>query len=269
MKHFLINPSIESIDKSEIEKIRDEKELIEKELYEKRLQKNNEKLRQLGQLNHTHGRVVITVDVEGKNSHTFSNGQKIYIGREFNNLNKRETAPVNAFVISGENIEKGAEILVHHNAIIESHRIYNYNDDELDVKYYSIPETQCYLWKGKDGKWNPMKNFATGLRLFMPYKGNLVGVEPTLIPDVLYITSGEYKGKVAHTLRACDYEIIYMGESGTEERIIRIRHYEKEFNEKEEIVGISNILTKKVLSGEILVGLSKSDAKFVNFDKNK
>ena len=61
------------------------------------------------------GRVVISVDLESKNSHTFSDGTKIRLEREYNNLNQRETKPVNAIVIDGEDIESGSQILIHPN----------------------------------------------------------------------------------------------------------------------------------------------------------
>ena len=59
------------------------------------------------------GRVIISVDHEKKNSHTFEDGTTIRLERDWNNLNRRETQPVNAIVIDGEGIKDGAEILIH------------------------------------------------------------------------------------------------------------------------------------------------------------
>jgi len=101
--------------------------------------------------------------------------------------------------------------------------------------------------------------------VFEPYKGPIVGIEPKQIKNVLYITSGELKGKVVHTLKACDYEVIFMGNNGYEERIIRCRHFENEINEREEIIAIDPILTKKTLKSELLVGISPKDAKYIIF----
>jgi hypothetical protein len=224
-----------------------------------------EKLKEKVELKHTNGRVIISIDTEGKNSHTFSNGSKIYIGRQFNNLNRRETEPVNAIVISGEGINQGAEILIHPNAIIDSNKIFSFKEDISDVKYYSIPKEQCYIWKDENGEWKPFYGFVTALRVFEEYKGLLVGVEHKLIPNVLYITSGNLKGKVVHTLKACDYEIIFMGTNGVEERVIRCRHFENEVNDREEIILIDADLTKKVKNNELLIGLSSSNAKKLNF----
>jgi hypothetical protein len=81
----------------------------------------------------------------------------------------------------------------------------------------------------------------------------------------LYITSGNLTGKVVHTLKACDYEIIYMGTKGFEERIIRCRHFEDEINEREEIIAIDRELTKRVSRGDLLIGISSFDAKSIIF----
>lgn len=217
-------------------------------------------------LKHIEGRVVCSVDLEMKNSHRFSDGTTIRLERQYNNFNKRETEPVNGFVISAENIPIGSEILIHHNSLHDVNRIYNYQalsgaEVSSSTKYYSIPETECFAWRNKDGKLMPMKNFAFALRVFEPYNGILEGIQPKLVKEVLYITTGEMKGLVCHVLKASDYEIVFQGQEGREERIIRCRHFEDEANEREEIVAISNSLTRKVNDGKLLVGLSVSDAK--------
>jgi hypothetical protein len=104
----------------------------------------------------------------------------------------------------------------------------------------------------------PLKGFATGLRVFIPYKGVIEGIPNEQIKNVLYITSGEFKGKVVHTLKACDYEIIFIGTKGVEERIIRCRHFEDECNEREEIVCVDQYLTDKVNKAELLIGISEN-----------
>lgn len=263
-KHFvfiedqsLTKKEIEQIEKTRQKKLRDHAKKIDK--------LNKKKVKELPDLKHVFGRVVISIDLEGKNSHTFNDGTKLYIGRQFNNLNRRETEPVNAFVVSGDEIPKGAEILIHPNAIHDSNKIFNFTSDISDVKYYSIPESQCYLWREGEGEWQPLKNFVTAFRVYEEYKGPIVGIENTQIKNVLYITSGHLKGKVVHTLKACDYEIIYMGSKGYEERIIRCRHFENEVNEREEVVAVDKDLTKKVLNGDLLIGISPSTAKSIIF----
>ena len=263
-KHFvfiedkvLTKREINSIEKNSQKKIRDHANKI--------LEKNKSKIKEKIDLKHTKGRIIISIDLEAKNSHTFEDGSKIYIGRQFNNLNRRETEPVNAYVIDAENMPNGAEVLIHPNAIIDSNKIFGFNDSATDVRYYSIPETHCFLWKIEDEDWKPITGFATGLRVFEEYKGTMVGIEHTQIKNVLYITSGKLNKKVVHTLKACDYEVIFMGKNGTEERVIRCRHFDNEDNEREEIVAIDSILTDKVIKGNLLVGVSSSDAKSIIF----
>jgi hypothetical protein len=253
------------LSKEEIAEIEQDRQKKLKEHSKKVLKKNEQKLKELPDLRHVHGRVIITIDLEGKNSHTFASGEKIYIGRQFNNLNRRETEPVNAIVVSGEGIEKGAEILIHPNAIQPSNKIFDYNEDDSDVKYYSIREADCFFWKDMHGEWLPLTGFVTALRVYEPYNGSLVGIEPKKIKNVLYICSGELSGKVVRTLNACDYEIIFMGSNGQEERIIRCRHFEGEINEREEIVGIDENLTNLVHERELLIGNSPSNAKYLIF----
>lgn len=210
------------------------------------------------------GRVVIKIDIEKKNTHAFADGTVIRLERQYNNLNRRETEPVNATVIDGEVTKVGAEILIHPNAINESNRIYNYKGltEELsnDIRYYSIPEEQCFAWLN-GSEWLPLRGFAFALRVYKPYNGSLVGIEPTIVKDVLYITTGELKGSVVHTLKASDYTIIFQDINGREGRLIRCRHFEDEEHEREEIVAISHYLTNQVENGELIVGILPTTAK--------
>lgn len=219
------------------------------------------------QLQAVEGKVIISVDLESKNSHTFSDGTKIRLERQWNNLNKRETHPVNATVIDGDGIKSGSQILIHPNMTHETYRIYDYTPlsgivEGSDIKYYSIPEEQCYAWL--DGEeWKPLSNFDFGLRVFVPYNGFIQGIEPSLIKDVLYVTTGEFKGKVVHTLKACDYEVIFQGTNGQEDRLIRFRHFPNIDHEREEVIAVDDYLTDKVNSGELLVGLTPTNAKTI------
>jgi hypothetical protein len=217
------------------------------------------------ELKHVKDRVIIKVDVESKNSHKFENGQTIRLERKYNEFNRRITEPTNAEVISAENIPKGSEILIGHNALHDVNRIFNYaqlsgNVEGSDIRYYSIPEMECFAWRDADGSLKPMKNYAFGLRVYEPYKGFLEGIEPTLIENVLYITTGKLSGNICRTLKASDYEIIFQGQNGKEDHIIRCRHYEDECNDREEILAIDNWLTEKLNNGELLIGLTPSKA---------
>lgn len=220
-------------------------------------------------LKHVEGKVIIEIDIESKNWHTFANGLKIRLERQYENLNRRITEPVNATVISAKDIPAGVEILIHPNAIIESNRIYNYKKltgENADIQYYSIREDQCFLWRDEDDNWQPLPPYETALRIFKPYEGILLGIEPTLIKDVLYVTSGELKGKCVHTLKSCDYEVVFQDVTGREGRIIRFRPNGDEKHKREpEAVAISHEITDKVNEGMYYVGLTKSDCKTIMY----
>ncbi len=221
------------------------------------------------ELKHRPGRVVVLVDLEKKNSHTFEDGTTIRLERDYNNFNNREVKPVNAIVVSAEHIPTGAEVLITHNATHEVNRIYDYKnlsgeDIASDNKYFSLPEGDCFLWRFDNGEWQPCPPYETALRIFEPYKGLLEGIEPKLKKELLYVTSGEYSGQVVRTLKACDYEIVFQNEKGREERIIRFRPNGDEKTKRDpEAIAIDHILTAMVDSGELLVGLSTKDCKAI------
>lgn len=211
------------------------------------------------------GRVIIALDTEGKNFHTFSNGTKIRLERQWNNLDRVHTQPVNAIVIDAENIPKGAEVLCHHNSSHESYRIYNYKSlsgEEIadSVKYYSVPDYDCFVWRNGE-EWQPLEGFALGLRVFEPIKTQFYGIAHKQFKDTLYIYTGEYKGKVCHTLRAADFSIKFQ-HKGQEKILIRCRpNGDAKTKREREIIAINHELTEKVLSGEVYVGLTVTDAK--------
>lgn len=211
-------------------------------------------------------RILIKVDTEQKNYHTFEDGTTIRLERGYNNLDGQYTNQVLGTVLGGENIPIGSDILFHFNSIHESNEVFDHHEltnEEIEnkIKIYSIPENECFLWKEKDSEdWKTLSGFVTAMRVFEPYKGVLEGVEPKKVKNILYITSGKLKGKVVHTLKACDYCIIFRGTKGIDEFIIRTRHYDYP-HEREEITAIDHNLTKKVKNGELLVGYFISDCK--------
>ena len=210
-------------------------------------------------------RVIIKVDLESKNSHTFKDGTKIKLERVYDNFNMRYVKPVNAEVVDAKDIPAGAEILIHHNATHDTYKIFNYQrpttEASSDIQYFSIPIEECFMWReGKGSIWNALNNFVTALRIFKPYNGMLQGIEPEVMNNKLYITSGELKGRVVNTVISSDYEIIYQNDDGTEGRIIRLRYF-PDGNDRNEIIAINDNMTELVESGELLVGYNKSDAK--------
>lgn len=218
-------------------------------------------------LTHVAGRVIISCDLEKKNWHTFSDGTKIRRERQFNELNRRISEPVNAVCISGENIPNGVEILIHPNAICATNEIHNFarisgDQTSSDIKYYSISEDQCFIYKDEQGNWMPLPPFETALRVFEPYNGILQGIEPKQLKNTLFVTSGELAGKVVKTVVAADYEIIFQDSNGRESRIIRFRPFgDPKTGKEEEAIAILNDETEKVLNGELLIGIEIKDAK--------
>lgn len=246
------------------------------------------------------GRVVVEVDITKKDSYEFGNGQKIIMFRNTNNFDRRYTQPVNGIVISASEIPKGSEVLLEHNSCHPTNEIFDYNDDEPNIKYYSVPEMEVYVWRyvkdlhyglksKKDAtleeletqfalntnipteyleQWHPAKYYAIGERVFKPYKGSLVGIEPERIKNTLLIKTGEFKNKIVHTLANSDYVIIYQDTDGKPNEILTVFHVENEeeldnprISSKEEIVAIDMGLTEQWLNGELLTGLTANDCK--------
>lgn len=269
-KHFIINENKAPLSKDAIKAIATDKEQILKDAYDKNRILTTQRMRLwMANLKHTENRIIILIDLNYKDSHTFESGQKIYVGRRFNNLNVRETNPVNAIVISGEDIPKGAEILIHPHGICDTNKINGYESISAEqgnsVRYYSIEVTSAFLWRIGDEDWEPLKGFATALRVFKPYTGIIENILPTKMKDILYITSGYLKGKVCNTLKAADYEIVFMDKNGQENRIIRLRNFEGEHpNDREEVTVIRHDLTEQLKEDKLLIGLSEIDCKKLN-----
>lgn len=263
-KKYFVFDSGERLTKEEKEKIRVQDELLANKLYTQQRESDIKKLSEEDGLRHVDGKVVIKIDLDGKDSWTFESGLKIEYRRRFDNLNQREVSPVNAIVISGEGIIKNSEILIHPNAIHDSSRIFDYKDSNDRIRYYSIHSDMCFAWH--DGKeWLPLEPYDFALRIFEPYKGFLIGIEPKQLPDTLYVTTGKLKGTVVKTLKACDYEIVFMDKNGREGNLIRFRPFGDKKNKREEeaIAGL-HYLTDKVNKGELLVGREVKDAKPLN-----
>jgi hypothetical protein len=262
-KYFVVNPSIQLQDKNLINKLRQENEIVLAEGFSKKREADINKLSQEDNLRHIEGRVVVKVDMDGKDSWTFEDGNKIEYKRRFNNLNRSQTEPINAIVISGEGLKKGAEILVHFNAIHDSNRIFDYKDHNESIQYYSIHNDMCFAWFDEDEKeWKAIEPYQLALRVFQPYDGIITGIEPKKIKDVLYVLHGKLKGKVCKTIVASDYEVVAQGRNGRELSLIRFRPFGDAKNKREEeTIAILEDLTDKVLSGGLLIGITTTNCK--------
>lgn len=215
----------------------------------------------------TYKRLFVRVDLNYKNSHAFTGGETISLKRDNDNFNRRETQPVNGIVIHSAIIPSGAEVLMHHNSTHPTYEIFDFK--ELDgeyiagtERYFSIPETECFAWRIGDNEWNPAPGFELGLRIFQPYEGAISGILPKQIKNKLYITSGDYKGKVAMTKGNCDYQIVFQNLSGREDSIIRLRNFPNDPTHiRNEIVAIDHETTDRIINGDFLIGLSPTNCK--------
>jgi hypothetical protein len=267
-KYFIIGGKTE-LSKEEIDGIRQREEAVLHGMDIKSDVKSKSKLEEEDNLIHVQGRIVCKLDSDYKNFYKFQSGLVIRRERKYNEFNRRITQPVNCVVISGDGIPKNAEILVEHNALHETNRINDYkNSFELEdsdrIRYYSISTAECFAWRIDDGPWTPIESFEFALRLFVPYKGPLVGVEPKQVKDTLYVTSGEFKGKVVRTLKGCDYEIIYSEKLGVEGNLICFRPNGDGKNLEPEAIAILGAETKQVMKGELLIGYEIKNAKLLN-----
>ncbi len=261
-KHFIINTEVSHLSKEDVEQIEGKKISVTSERWANREKKAKEAFEQECNLKHTFGRVVIVIDIEEKNYHTFSDGTKIRRERQFNEFNRRITQPVNATVISGENIPKGSEILISHNAVHDTNRIFSYKSSSPDIQYFSIPEYDCFAWRDTDGELKPMKNYDFALRVFKPYQGMIIGQPPTEIKDTLYVTTGKLKGNVVKTLIGSDYVVIYQNTDGKEGQLIRFRPFgDPDSKREEEAIALLNEFTENVEHGKLLIGITTKDCK--------
>lgn len=219
---------------------------------------------------HREGRVVVKVDTKSKDSHTFESGLTIRRERKFNDFNRRITQPTNSWVISGEGIPKGAELLVEHNAFHETNRINDYKNtfesEESDrVRYFSLETRECYAWRVGAGDWTPIYPYEFALRVIKPYKGKLHNIEPEVLKDTLYVVSGDLKGNVVKTLKGCDYQLVFQELNGREGNLICFRpNGDSKLKMEEEAIAILHKETEQVNSGELLIGYEVKDAKKLN-----
>lgn len=266
-KHFIITPNQIPVSKKAINESRREQEGLLRSNSDVLTKKGEEKLQEEDNLIHVEGRIVVKVDMELKNFHRFEGGITIRRERAFNEFNRRITQPVNCIVISGEGIPKGAEMLVEHNALHETNRINDYKntfeqEDSDRIRYFSVELYECYAWRMDAGDWQSIPPFDFGLRLFKPYEGAIMGIEPEQLKDVLYVTSGELKGNVVKTLVSCDYEIIYQDVDGREGHLVCFRPFgDSKRGLDEEAIAILHDETGNVNNGKLLIGYSLKDAK--------
>lgn len=268
-KYFIIDESVKFSSKKIVEQLEKQGQDASNKIWGKREDAAEKTIQIDPPFEAPIGRVIIKVDIEYKNQAAF-NGGTIRLERQFNELNRRLTEPVNAIVVNSHTIPTGAEVIIHHNALHETNKINDCEDlieGEVspDIKYFSIKENECFLWRKDNKQWQPCTNFDTALRVFIPYNGILEGIEPTKIKDVLYVTSGNYKGLVVATIKACDFELVFNDGGGKEHRIIRFRpNGDKDNQREEEAIAVLDDMTQKVNKGELLIGLNPNECTKIN-----
>lgn len=264
-KYFQVNPTVSYSSKEDISIMESGMQKLKISDDEKNEKLAESVLAEKDTLKCVYGKVIIKINTDYKNSHTFTDGVKIRRERQFNDFNRRVTEPVNAIVIDAENIPKEAEILIHPNEICDTNRIFGYKDKSPYIKYYSIQHEQCFLWKDENGAWNPLPPYETAVRIYKPYEGIMQDIPPTIIKDTLWVTSGEYKNKSVKTLKAVDYVVVFQDTNGREGQVIRFRpNGGKEIGREPEAIAIMKDLTELVLNGDVLIGIDEKNAKKLN-----
>lgn len=212
------------------------------------------------------GRLVIAVNPQVKDSHTFASGDKIHILRDRDNFDRRYTQPTQAVLISATHeIPAMSEVLIHHNAVDDVNRLFAIEipDDHETLRYhkmYSVFEADVFAWKDSLGLWHGCNNYSLGLRVFQPYKhGRVQGIPPTKLKNVLYALTGTLKDKAVHVLPYSDYQLSFM-HGGQLINLIRFRHFEDESAEREEVLAINLRLTQQVHDDTLLLGITENDA---------
>ena len=213
------------------------------------------------------GFVIIKIDTRQKERYRLGGTDIVLdITRGFN-WNQREDRPTLATIIDGENLPSGTDVLVNYLALepvyeILDEDILTKHEKQQGYKILSIPNDMCFAYFHK-GEWHPCKEYLITMRVYKPYGGMLLGVEPVLVKNIMYVVKGysegtekdkvDLSGKVAVTLDWADYEIIWTNRDNQEERIIRTRD--------REVIGIDNSALEKINKGEYLIGLSPKTAK--------
>ena len=213
----------------------------------------------------THNRIIASVDLNYKNKHRFDNGEEIRLRRNVDQFDKRITQPVNGIVIDAENIPMGAEVLLNHNATHGMHQLFDYQEFSgkniaSDIQYFSIPIHDVYGYRLNEDEWQPLFPYDFALRVFKPYNGSIKGIQPTLLKQKLFLTTGNFKNKCVVTNHHSDYEIIFQNKLGKEEKIIRVRTSDFELG-KNQIFALDNSATEKIFNGELLIGVNEQNCK--------
>jgi hypothetical protein len=210
------------------------------------------------------GKVLVRIDTKQKERYALEGGPTIIIEKGYN-FNLREDRASMGEVVHAYDIPTGAMVLIHHNATDKTYSVES-NDILTDEEYrnghriLSIPEDMVFCYNEGSG-WIPCKNFLLTKRIFKPYKGSLVGIQPEQVKNRMYVVSGwdewdgkkkDLSGEVVVSLVNCDYLVIWHTKENKEDMLIRTRH--------REIIGLDSGLKKDIQKGKYLIGNTLKDA---------
>lgn len=218
------------------------------------------------------GNTIIKMNTKQKELYALTDEINIVIEKGYN-FNLREDRSSLGYVINGDQLDEGVEVLCHYLALepsylIENDTILTESERKEGFKIFSIPNDMVFCYKFEQ-EWHPNKGFLITKRIFKTYNGNLVGIEPELVKHRMYIEKGsiewdgdseDVSGKVAITTDNCDYQISWHTKTHKEESIIRTRD--------REVMAIDDDATKKVKKGIYLIGLTPHDCKTLKEKQN-
>lgn len=213
------------------------------------------------------GQVIIKIDARQKEKFALTQDVTIEIikGFDFNLRNDRASY---GYIVNGNGHTKGDRALCHHLALepnyqIENETILTEVEKKEGFKVISIPVDMLFATSPDGKEWVPCKDFLITQRIFLPYRGKMVGIDHQLVKNRMHVISGmdewgevDLSGKCVVSLDNTDYEIIFHREDNKEYRLIRSR--------SREIIAIDEKLTKGVNKGRYLVGLSPTNCKALN-----
>lgn len=213
-------------------------------------------------------KILVKVPTLQKEEYALTESTIIYLATGYD-FNLRADRPALGYVIDGDNLPEGVKCLINYLAIepsyiVENEDILTDKEKREGYKVYSIPVDMCFCIKLND-EWTPCKNFLLTERIFLPYNGKIVGVEPQRVKNRMYVVKGndewdgeitDISGKVVTSLDNCDYEIIWHDTDHRKYHLIRTMH--------REITGIDEGMTQDVKKGKYLVGISPTNCKTLN-----
>lgn len=208
-------------------------------------------------------KIIVKVPTLQKEKYALTKDTVIDIVTGFD-FNLRQDRPSLAYIVDGEDLPKGVKCLINYLAIEPSYIVANETiltdkEKKEGFKVYSIPTDMCFCIQ-VNGEWQPCKNFLITERIFLPYKGKLVGIEHQKVKNRMFVVKGmdewqevDLSGKCVLSLDNCDYEIIYHDTDNRKYSLIRTM--------SREIIGIDEGLTKEVKKGKYLLGISAQNCK--------